>query len=228
MRYYDFSVRVLPEGADSSTRMSLHAARWGYTGIAIVNLPSFQTDARSAPGGADVYPGVMIEAENVRKLRGRIGSHRSRTVVLAVRGGSDRLNRAAVEDRRVDILSHPLTKKGGGLNHVLARAAAKNRVAVEFDLGHITRDRGGSRVRALTGFRRNLELCRKYGAPMLLTSGALSRFDIRAPREMMAIAGLFGMTHEEAEQSLSSVPEEILLCRMPPEGQVIPGVEVLH
>lgn len=228
MKYYDFNTRVLPEGADSSTRLSLEAKEYGYAGIATLNTPEYQAEVKAVEGGARVYPGVMIEADNVRQLKGRIGTYRGRVVVLAVRGGVEKINRAAVEDPRVDVLSHPHTRRGGGLNHVLARAAADNRVAIEYDLGQVIHGRGGSRVRVLTGFRDNLKLCRKYDAPMLLTSGARSKYDLRAPREMIALAGLFDMTKGEAEAALSTTPEEIIRRRSPPDGQVMPGVEVVE
>ncbi len=77
-------------------------------------------------------------------------------------------------------------------------------------MGSIIRLRGSARVRALAELGHNLKLARKYDAPMLLTSNAQSIYDLRAPREMIALASIFGMTPEEAIAALSTVPEGII------------------
>jgi len=81
------------------------------------------------------------------------------------------------------------------------------------------------RVQALTDFRHNLKLARKYGAPVILSSNAQSIYDLRAPREMIALATIFGMTVDEAIEALSTVPEAII--RRGSENWVMEGVEVV-
>jgi len=98
-------------------------------------------------------------------------------------------------------------------------------VAIEFDMGSIIRLRGSARVRALAELRHNLKLARKYGTPVLLTSNAQSIYDLRAPREMIALASIFGMTTEEAIAALSTVPEEII--RRGSRNWIMEGVEIV-
>jgi len=141
--------------------------------------------------------------------------------VLSVHGGNEKINRAALESPLVDILAHP----GERLNQVLMRFASENRVAIEFNLDSIIKLRGRERVKALAIFRHNLKLARKYDAPMLLTSNAQSIYDLRAPREMIALASVFGMSEEEGTSALSVVPEEILRRRS--DNRIMDGVEVV-
>jgi ribonuclease P/MRP protein subunit RPP1 len=58
--------------------------------------------------------------------------------------------------------------------------------------------------------RENLKLARRYNAPMILTSNAHSIYDLRAPREMIALATLFGMSKEEATSALCDIPRGVL------------------
>lgn len=111
-------------------------------------------------------------------------------------------------------MAHPCgTKEDGVLNHVLARHAAENSVAIDFNMNGIIYNRRGDRARIIGKMRDNLKLLRKYKAPMILTSNARSVYDLRAPREMIALAAMFGMSKEEATSALSDIPRDILARR---------------
>nr|QNO49526.1 ribonuclease P protein component 3 [Methanosarcinales archaeon ANME-2c ERB4] len=230
-KFYDFNVHAAPECENTPEAMAETASGYGYAGIAITNhTPHPLRAPRTADhAGTRIYSGIEIVAKNPTHLMQTIRKHRAKACVLSVHGGNEKINRAAVENRDVDVLSHP----GEKLNQVLMRFASENLVAIEFDMGSIIMLRGSARVRALAELGHNLRLARKYGAPMLLTSNAQSIYDLRAPREMIALASIFGMTAEEAIAALSTVPEEIvrrgsrewimegvaIVGRIPPDGE---------
>jgi len=225
-KFYDFSIHTAPECEGSPQAMAETASRYGYAGIAITNHTPHQPQKPQTPEMTDhpkiaVYSGIEIVAKNPHHLMQMIQKHRAKVRVLSVHGGNEKINRAAVESHAVDILSHPDER----LNHVLMRFASENRVAIEFNLDSIIRMRGRARVIALTNFRHNLKIARKYGAPMILASNAQSIYDLRAPREMIALGMIFGMTEDEAIAAISTVPEEILMRGS--ENWVMEGVEIV-
>ena len=225
-KFYDFSIHTAPECSDSPEAMAEIASGYGYAGIAITNHTPHQPQKPQKQEMADhpkiaVYSGIEIVAKNPHHLRQMIQKHRAKVRVLSVHGGNEKINRAAVESRAVDILSHPDER----LNQVLMRFAAENRVAIEFNLDSIIKMRGRARVLALTNFRHNLKIARKYGAPMILASNAQSIYDLRAPREMIALGMVFGMTEDEAIEAISMVPEEII--RRGSENWVMEGVWIV-
>jgi ribonuclease P/MRP protein subunit RPP1 len=55
---------------------------------------------------------------------------------------------------------------------------------------------------------------------MLLTSHAQSLYELRAPREMMALAALIGLSPEEARAALSDCPAGVLAKRWKKEREV--------
>ena len=57
-------------------------------------------------------------------------------MLLIVHGGSETVNRAALENPRVDVLNHPAFDKSSGLNQVLAKAAAENGVATTSEFAY--------------------------------------------------------------------------------------------
>lgn len=223
--FYDLSTHPYPEGLSSPSRMLLAAKRLGYAGICASFHQEYFRGQEKLPEGT--ISGVEIMAANANELRRGIDRFRNRVAVLAVHGGDETINRAACEDGRVDVLSHPQEgSKTGGINHIIARLAADHRVAIEFSLSPIIHNRGGSRVKALSAYRATFALVRKYGAPYVITSGAMSSYDLRDARGTVAVTQLFGMNETDALTGLSEHPAAILRRSSP--GYVAEGVEVLE
>ncbi|MEA1984692.1 MAG: ribonuclease P protein component 3 [Euryarchaeota archaeon] len=227
-RFYDLNVHSRPDGNTEPEQMASIAGRIGYSGIAITNHSSSKDAVVEVDTpGIEVFRGVELMVSNASKLHGLVGKYRNKVDVLVVHGGNEDVNRAAVENPNVDVLAHPQTSRDGGINHVLARSASENNVAIGFNMDTIIKGRGGRRVQTLSHFRKNLELVRKYDVPMLLTSNAASRFDMRAPREMIALAGLFGMRRDEAIDALSRIPEQIINHNRLSAGPLCEGVDII-
>lgn len=222
-RFYDLCTRPYPEGSSSPARLMLAARRLGYDGIcASYHHEFFPGRQEKMPEG--VLRGVEVVASNVNELRRGIDRFRNRVDVLAVHGGDEAINRAACEDSRVDILAHPHEGKTPGINHIIARLAADHEVAIEFSLYPIVHGRGGGRVRALAAYRANFALVRKFDAPFVITSGALSSYDLRDVRAAVALTRLIGMSERDALRGLSGHPSAIVRRASP--VYVTEGVEV--
>lgn len=229
-RFYDLNVHALPDYADSPARMVLEARDMGYSGICLTSQNPANTLAKPDTsmldtGNFEVYTGIEIQVDKASKVIKEVGRFRDRVDIIVIGGGREDVNRAAVENGKVDILAHPASD-GKPLNHVLMKAAADNGVAIDFNIDAITMQKGGSRVKALTAMRQNVRLARKFSAPMIITSNARSHYDLRKPREMMALAMLVGMTMDEALHSLSDVPSDIIRRNMD-GSRIMEGVEVV-
>jgi ribonuclease P/MRP protein subunit RPP1 len=142
-----------------------------------------------------------------------------------VRGGDLKVNRAACEDRRVDILSQPYrSRRDTGINHVLARKASENNVAIELNLKNFLKTNLRYRYRIISQFRHIVELQRKFKFPLIITSNANSKYDIRTPQDIFALAKCFGMTFEETYDALSTTPQNIFETNNIRASFVVDGV----
>lgn len=223
--FYDLSTHPYPEGSSTATRLALVAKRLGFTGICAMPHDSFFTGKERFPEGSSICRGVEIVAANANEMRRLIERNRRKVQVLAVHGGDETINRSACEDGRVDILTHPQEGKTSGINHIIARLAADRHVAIEFSMYPIIRLKGGSRVRTLSSYRTNFALARKYGAPYVITSGAMSHYDLRDPQSIIALCALFGMREEDAMKGLIDYPAEIVRRASP--AYIMAGVELV-
>ncbi|RJS79357.1 ribonuclease P protein component 3 [Methanophagales archaeon] len=220
--FFDLNVHAYPE-TDVPAEVMLRTARnYGYTGIAITNHDDCMGAGERQEKTHSIYTGVEIRTKSESELNRRIKHYYSSKVqLIAVHGGDERINLAALKDNRIDILAHPCGEKGEGtLNRVLVRYAAENGIAIEFNMNAIINNRRGDRTRILTRMHDNLKLVRKYRAMPILTSNACSIYGLRAPREMIAVAALFGMRREEAVAALRDVPLSILEKRWDKEREV--------
>ncbi len=221
--------------------MVKEAERLGYSGVALVNgdhnnhkSPGRDRNHHSSefnnhhpPEGYKNHPpepgigvgppeiqilnGVEIHPKNSQDLKRKLQKFRKKADVLMVHGGDLKINRAACEDPRVDILCHPYrARRDSGVNHVLAKKAAENRVAVEFNLKYLFKTRFSHRYRVLSQFRDILKLQRKFKFPLIITSGAHSIYDLRSPFDVMALTRCFGMNKEEAYTALYETPRQII------------------
>ncbi len=230
-RFYDFCVHAIPDGENTIEEMAFLARYLGYVGIALANhsdkLPQSKPVLNSIDG-FEIFKGIELVEENPSKLQGLIGRFRQSVDVLIVHGGSESVNRAALENPRVDILNHPAFDRSNGLNQVLAKAAAENGVAIGLTLRPVLHSRGSRRIRMLSDLRANLDLARKYDVSLVLSSDAMSCFDLRSPMETLALAEVCGLEEDEALEAISTVPEKILAKNRPGPGYIREGVEVLE
>jgi ribonuclease P/MRP protein subunit RPP1 len=229
--YYDLCLHAYPEGASTISRLALLARNYGYSGIGISNHSDFFDRVEGPYVQSEdfkVIQGVEVYAKNGNELRKLTDRYRRHVTVLAVHGGDEAVNRSACEDERVDILLHPQDGKTSGITHILAKLAADKNIAIAFDMAPIICNKGGSRVRALSNYRTNLALVKKYETPFILTSGAMSLYDMRDVRSMVALAKLFGMNEKDAIKGLSYYPSLILKRNTPGSGYVMEGVEILQ
>ena len=218
MAYYDLHVEV----ADAVSAVK-HAKLLGFSGIALMN-------AEQKSGNEDIFSiisAVMIRPKSVEELKRELEKFRPKAEIIAVHGGIYDVNRAACEDPRVDLLCHPERgRSDSGLDHICAKAAAENNVAIEINFSDLLNSR--SRPKQIYFMQRNIYLCSKYGAKLITTSGASEIWEMRAPRELASIASVLGLDIGVAIDSVSSIPEEkININREKLSGSRVGGVKIV-
>jgi len=200
------AVHAHPDGQSTVARLAKTAADYGFKGVVVRN----HSDARAEYDperirdeyGIDVVEGVEIRADDRQSASGAVGNYRTTETIVAVHGGTNAMNRFAVEQPKVDVLAHPIAGDGD-INHVLVKAAVENGVRLEFDLSGVLRKSGGRRVRALQSLRKLREIVDHYDAPYVVSADPTSHLEVRAPRELKALGEEIGFTPEFIEDGLA-------------------------
>jgi len=147
---------------------------------------------------------LVIKAKNKDDLRKQVSRNYGK-FILAVQGSNDDVNRAAVEDARIDILLNPEIERtrdfsdwrNSGLNNVLCNLASKNDIPIGIDLSTLPKEKFALAER-LGRIMQNIRLCRKFKTKMLIFSqeNEFNGFDLQS------IAFTLGMSTQQAKESL--------------------------
>ena len=89
---------------------------------------------------------------------------------ILVEGYDEKVNRAAVESRKVNVLLSPekqfskdsLQQRHSGLNHILCKLAAQHNVGIGIDVDFLLHQQSEGRVHSLGKIMQNISLCNKY------------------------------------------------------------------
>ncbi len=212
------------------------AERLGYAGVGLTRyFEDFnseflkQFDILKSTSNIILRKCVEISCRNPEDLRKKIQKSRKKADILIVQGGDLKVNRAACEDQRVDILSQPYrSRRDSGINHVLARKAAENSVAIEINLKTLLKTNLRHRFRVLSQFRHVVELQRKFKFPLVITSCASSKYDLITPQDITALTKCFQMSFEESFDAISKIPQEIIEINEKRDSFVVDGVRIVE
>ncbi|MEY7847691.1 RNase P subunit p30 family protein [Natrarchaeobius sp. A-rgal3] len=200
------AVHAQPDGQSTVERLAETAADYGFEGVVVRNHSSaraaYDAEEIAEEYGIDVVRGVEVRAEDPQHASGAVGNYRTDETIVALEGGTNALNRFAVENDKVDVLAGPMDGSGD-VNHVLAKAAVENGVRFEFDLGGVLRAHGGRRVRTIQALRKLGEIVDYYDAPYVVSADPSSHLELRAPRELAALGETIGFSSAFVEEGLA-------------------------
>lgn len=244
--FFDFHVHI----GKGNENLIMEAERLGYTGIAVVkywdeydkntsnDFEKLKEGLKGINENSDHIPinkrnfqiksAVELVAKNPEDLKRKVQKFRNKVDILLVNGGDVKINRAACEDPRVDVLLQPYKGcRDSGINHVLARKAAENSVAIELNLKYLFKTGLKHRYRVFNQFRHIISLQRKFNFPVIITSDATSIYDLRTPQDIIALAHCFGMTEDEAECAISETPKRIIERTELRSSVVVDGARII-
>lgn len=239
MKFYDLHIKTnLSDGENALEDMIRFAEDIGYSGIAICDdyeskekLDELAKMIKGVKTNIEVYPGVLIKAESANQMKEILSKVRERAVVVAVAGGDYEINRAACDDPRVDILAHPEQGRiDSGLDEACIEAAARNNVAIQINFREILYSFRKQRSYALNHIAKNIGLAEHFRAPVIICSGAKSKWDMRAPRELVSVANVLGLDISKAFLGVTTIPQQIIEENLKTlEGKKITdGVEIVE
>lgn len=238
MDFYDLHVHsVFSEGKSSIEEIANIASRLGYKGMCFseyfrgrgrIEKLKKMIKRTENEVGIKIYLG--FEARNSKELTKLVKLRREFDVLL-VHGGDVDLNRIAVETPEVDILTHPeLERNDSGLDQVSVKFAAKNKVAIEVNFREILINYKKSRSKILSFIRRNIMLAKKFHAPIILCSGAVTHWELKDPYCLISMANQLGLELKEAKDAISKIPKSIISQAKERKNKkwIMPGVKVVE
>lgn len=205
-----FDLNIKGSSIEDNLKLAIEASKYGWKHI---NFSYNQNDFKEAQKFknelSDNLEEVIsfdytleIKSTNINEIRKIARKFRSKSSCISVIGGDLKVNRAVLENVQMDVLSRPYLRRfDSGLNHVLAKEAVRNNVAVELCFKDVLKSYLAPRSKVISNFKDVYTLYRKFDFPLILSSRAESVFDIRTTHDFIAFFEQTGLKYCEIEKS---------------------------
>lgn len=230
-----FDLNIVGSNLEDNLAMAMEASRYGWQHINFsYNQDDFpkaldiRDDLENALGDVIGFDYTLeIKSSNINEIRKYVNKYRNKASCISVVGGDLKVNRACLENVKIDVLSRPYLKRfDSGINQVLAREALKNNVAIEICFKDVLKSYLSHRSKIISNFRDVYTLYRKFDFPLILSSRAESVFDIRTTHDFVAFFKQTGLTDDEIENSFNT-SYEILEFNNDRDNMMFTGVRRL-
>ena len=226
-----FDLNIKGSSLNNNVKLANEAAKYGWSHI---NFSYNQNDFKDALDFKDELNEDLsdisfdytleIESTNVNEIRKITNKFRNKASCISVVGGDLKINRAVVENIRIDVLSRPYFRRyDSGLNHVLSKEAVRNNVAIELCFKDVLRSYLSHRAKVLSNFADIYELYRKFDFPLVLSSRAESVFDIRTTHDFISFFKQTGLGEDEIAKSFET-SKDILEFNKNRDKMILKGV----
>lgn len=172
--------------------------------------------------------GINIQNANSNEIQKITRRNRDKAFVISALGGDLKVNRSVCENLKMDVLSRPYYKRrDSGMNHVLAKEAARNNVAIELCFADVLHNHLKYRANLISSFKEILMFHRKFKFPLILTTDSRSIYDIRSTRDITSFFKSIGFTDKEIYDGFYYYPKEIADFNSNRKNMIIQGVTVI-
>ena len=213
MKITDACVYPYPCGDSSVRRMALEARFMGFDRLVAAGISS------GGYFGIEISNGLLIRDTMLKDLISRVRKERNSNAVVSVQAGDNGFNRSVTGVKGVHILRGIQSADKTAFDHVTAKMAADNRVAIDIDLSPLISGKGVIRQRAIHRYRDILMLERRFEFPITLSSHARSILEMRAVREISGLCSLLDMDIPDVQKAFTGV--DIVTTVLNPAVKVI-------
>jgi len=219
------------------SRIMGKASKLGYRLIGITFPPNSSNEEiqkiRSicAEAKIDLVSRVDLKPRRSKELIYDLRRLRRKFEIIGVSCESKDVARQAAKDRRVDLLNFSTFDfRRRFFDRAEAELASNSLASLEVDMKFLLTLEGVARIRLLSALRRETAIAQEFHVPIIISSGVSEDMLMRRPRELAALASLFGLDEVVAVEAVSANPLKIVKRnreKLSPKF-VAPGIRVIR
>ncbi len=235
--YADLHLRINLKDSEKVSRIITKASRLGYHLTAIPftqntteeEIQTLKDTCNEA--NIDLSSRVDLKPRTSKELTHYLRRLRRKFEIISVICETKEVARQAAKDRRVDLLNFPsFDFRKRFFDRAEAELAHKSVASLEIDIKPLLTLEGPARVRLLSSLRRETATAQKFGVPIVISSGISDEILMRKPRELAALASLFGLDETSGIETVSRNPLAIVKRNREKLSAkfVAPGIRILR
>jgi len=158
----------------------------------------------------DESDGYLIDTNgNEKEARKIVDSLKNKNKKIAVQGHDNTFNRRTLETMKIDYLidiekeekRDTLKQRDSGLNHVTAKIAKKNDIAIVTNYNNIKQSQPKEKATQLARIIQNLKIARRAKCEIKIASLAENKTQLITPKERQTFLYSLGASSEQAKNS---------------------------
>ncbi|MHC1586382.1 MAG: RNase P subunit p30 family protein [Candidatus Hecatellaceae archaeon] len=214
-RFIDLQVR-LPKALGEAEELARHLRKLGFKAVALTVLSPREAEDFSEVEkvferfGLDAALRLNLTPQNPRRLLEELRRLRGRFEIIGVWCEEKQVARQAAKDHRVDCLLFP-PRQLKLFDEAEAELASHSEAALELPLSVLLGLPLERWPAYLAEASRAVKTALDYEIPVVCSSGALNLYELRAPRDLAALAEtLYGLPKGQGLKAVSTHPSAIL------------------
>lgn len=154
--------------------------------------------------------GYLINSseKEIRSILSSLSSKKEKKKIF-VKAKDDSFNRRIIETCKIDYLVSPelnqtkdsLKQRDSGLNHVLAKEAAKRKIGIVINFSEIKNLDKQNKSKIISKIIQNIQICRKTKSDLKIASFAKSEKEINSEEELKSFLFSLGSSSQQASNS---------------------------
>ena len=235
-RFADLHLRPPVTDLNQVERMIRKSSALGYQMVALSLSPNItqtrigQLQKTCDDVNLDFATRVNLAPRTPRELLHDLRRFRRRFQIISVTCNSKPVARQAAKDRRVDLLTFSATAvRKRFFDYAEAELASNALSSFEIEMAPLLLLNGFSRIRLISRLRKESAIAKRFGVPIVISSGATNEYLLRSPRGYVALTSLFDMAPSAALSALSESPFSMVernRKKLSP-NYVAPGIRVV-
>jgi len=235
--FVDMHLRPPLKNLDQTRELIRKSAELGYSSVGIA-FPTEVTQKEireiqeiCSHVGLDLVTRVDLNPKTSRELLNNLRNFREKFEAIAVCCYSKEVARQAAKDQRVDLISFPSSDpKKRFFDFAEAELASKASASLEVDMAPLLYLGGFQRVRLLSFLGKEMLIAKKFGVPVVLSSGTSDICFLRRPEDYAFLSYLFDLDFSVAKRAVSENPKAIIERnrRKLSSNYVAPGVYIVR
>lgn len=153
--------------------------------------------------------GFLIDSSE-KEARRIVESLKGSGKKIAMKGGDDVFNRRIIETLKINYLVSPergakknnLKQRDSGINHVVAKEAAKRGIVIVIDMSEIAKLDKMEKVFRLERLIQNVKICRKVGCGIKIVSLAKNKNNIIDEKSRTSFGISLGMSSKQSSDAV--------------------------